>query len=67
MTISKEAKVGVVGILALACFIFGFNYLKGINFFSSQNKFYAVYDDIDGLVEANPLIVNGYKLSLIHI
>ncbi len=65
MTISKEAKVGVVGILALACFIFGFNYLKGINFFSSQNKFYAVYDDIDGLVEANPLIVNGYKVGLV--
>lgn len=65
MKLSKEAQIGIVSIVALGCFIYGFNYLKGINYFSSENRFYAVYKDIDGLVEANPLIINGYKVGIV--
>jgi phospholipid/cholesterol/gamma-HCH transport system substrate-binding protein len=63
--IRKEVKVGIVTTLAIACFIYGFNFLKGKNLFSSQRKFYAVYNDIDGLVEANPLMINGFKVGLV--
>jgi phospholipid/cholesterol/gamma-HCH transport system substrate-binding protein len=63
--IRKEVKVGIVTSLAIACFIYGFNFLKGKNLFSSQRKFYAVYNDIDGLVEANPLMINGFKVGLV--
>jgi len=63
--LSKEVKIGIATIVALACFIYGFNYLKGKNFFASQNKFYAVYNDVDGLVDANPLIINGYKVGVV--
>ena len=65
MKIRKEVKVGIVTTLAIACFIYGFNFLKGKNLFSSQRKFYAVYNDIDGLVEANPLMINGFKVGLV--
>lgn len=65
MKIRKEVKVGIVTSLAIACFIYGFNFLKGKNLFSSQRKFYAVYNDIDGLVEANPLMINGFKVGLV--
>ena len=65
MKLSKEVKIGIATIVALACFIYGFNYLKGKNFFASQNKFYAVYNDVDGLVDANPLIINGYKVGVV--
>ncbi len=51
--------------IAIGCFIFGFNFLKGKNYFSNQRKFYAIYNDIDGLVEANPLIINGYKVGIV--
>lgn len=65
MKISKEVRVGIVTVIAIGFFIYGFNYLKGRDLFSTQRKFYAVYNDIDGLVEANPLMINGYKVGLV--
>lgn len=65
MKISKEVKVGFVTVIAIGCFLYGFSFLKGKNFFSTQRKFYAVYYDIDGLVEANPLLINGYKVGMV--
>lgn len=65
MKLSKEVKVGVVTTIAIGCFIWGFNFLKGKNMFSTQRKFYAVYHDIDGLVEANPLLVNGFRIGMV--
>ncbi len=65
MKITKEVKVGIVTVVAIGFFIFGFNFLKGKNFFSTQRKFYAVYTDIDGLVEANPLMINGFKVGIV--
>ena len=32
---TKEVKIGLIGIAALAMLIFGINYLKGINMFQS--------------------------------
>ena len=65
MKVSKEVKVGIVTIIAIGFFIFGFNFLKGKNIFTSQRKFYAVYNDIDGLVEANPLLIKGFKVGVV--
>jgi phospholipid/cholesterol/gamma-HCH transport system substrate-binding protein len=64
--LSKEVKVGLVTILAIGCFIYGFNFLKGKNLFSTQRKFYAVYSDIDGLVSANPLLINGFQIGMVE-
>jgi phospholipid/cholesterol/gamma-HCH transport system substrate-binding protein len=63
--ISKEVKVGIITSLAIACFIYGFNFLKGRDIFSSQRKFYAVYSNIDGLVKANPMLINGFKVGIV--
>lgn len=65
MKISREVIIGIAITIAIGCFIFGFNFLKGKNYFSNQRKFYAVYNDIDGLVEANPLIINGFKVGIV--
>lgn len=65
MKISKEVKVGIITSLAIACFIYGFNFLKGRDLFSTQRKFYAVYSNIDGLVEANPILINGFKVGIV--
>lgn len=65
MKISREVTIGIVITIAIGCFIFGFNFLKGKNFFSNQRSFYAVYYNIDGLVEANPLMLNGYKIGIV--
>ena len=65
MKLSKEVKVGIVTTIAIGCFLFGFNFLKGKNWFSSRQKYYAVYRDISGLVEANPFLLNGYKIGMV--
>lgn len=65
MKLSKEVKVGLVTVIAIGCFLYGFNFLKGKDLFSSQRKFYAVYHDIDGLVEANPLMINGFRVGMV--
>ncbi|HEX8515649.1 MAG TPA: MlaD family protein [Bacteroidia bacterium] len=65
MKLSKEVKVGLVTAIAIGCFLYGFSFLKGKDFFSTQRKFYAVYNDIDGLVEANPLLINGFTVGMV--
>ncbi len=53
-------------ILAIALLIFGFNFLKGSNLFKNQTKIYALYPRVDGLIEANPLLMNGYKIGQVQ-
>ena len=66
MKITKEFKIGLVVTAAIGLFIWGFNFLKGSNLFSSRFELYAVYPQIDGLIEANPVLVNGYKVGQIN-
>ena len=40
---TKEVKIGLIGIAALAMLIYGINYLKGINMFQSANYYYVEY------------------------
>ena len=63
MKIKREVKIALVVILAIGIFVWGFNFLKGKNVFSTKRYFYAVYDQVNGLVEANPVLVNGLKVG----
>ncbi|MES2566564.1 MAG: MlaD family protein [Bacteroidota bacterium] len=66
MKISKEFKIGIIVTAAIGLFIWGINFLKGSNLFSEKYELYAVYPKIDGLIEANPLLVNGFKIGQIN-
>ncbi len=66
MKIKKEFKVGLIVLISIALFVYGFNFLKGINVFKQQTKLYAVYDKNDGLMEASPLLVSGYKVGQVN-
>jgi phospholipid/cholesterol/gamma-HCH transport system substrate-binding protein len=61
--ITNEVKVGVVAALTIAGLLWGLNYLKGIDLFSSSNKFYVIYDNVNGITTSNPVILNGYKVG----
>ena len=63
MKISKETKIGVLAIVAGVLLYFGFNFLKGQDFFSSTIKYYVVYKNIDGLTESNPITLNGLTVG----
>jgi phospholipid/cholesterol/gamma-HCH transport system substrate-binding protein len=63
MKLSKEFKVGLFMVVAITLLYFGFNFLKGIDFFSSNKKYYAVYKNVDKLTESNQIFLNGYAVG----
>jgi len=63
MKISKEVKVGLFMVVSLVLLYTGFNYLKGIDFFSSTKKYYAVYDNVDKLMPSNQVYISGYAVG----
>lgn len=63
MKISREIKVGIVAIISIAMFYWGYNFLKGVNILKSTASYYAVYDDIGGLIESGVVYLNGYKVG----
>ncbi len=63
MSISKEAKIGLIITSGIVLMVWGLNYLKGKDFFTSQSMVYAVYDRVDGLSASNPIMVNGLKIG----
>jgi phospholipid/cholesterol/gamma-HCH transport system substrate-binding protein len=65
MALSKEAKTGIIVTAALIVFYVGFNFLRGIEVFSNKAHYYALYDNIDGLTESNPVIINGLNIGRI--
>lgn len=66
MKISNETKVGVMVVVGVALLIFGFNFLKGRGVFKKQNHIYAVYNDVNGLVKSNPVMINGLQIGRIE-
>jgi phospholipid/cholesterol/gamma-HCH transport system substrate-binding protein len=63
MKVSKEFKVGLFMVVALVLLYFGFNFLKGIDFFSSTHKYYAIYNNVDKLTESNQVFLNGFAVG----
>ncbi len=63
MRISKELKVGFFMVLTIAILYLGFNYLKGIDFFSDNSKYYVIYENVNGLNVSNPVTVNGFSVG----
>jgi len=63
LNISKELKTGLLAVLAIAVIIFGFNFLKGKNYFDSSNIYHAVYKNVEGLVVSAPVTINGFQVG----
>ena len=65
MKLSREFKVGLVAIVAMVLLYWGFNFLKGQDVFENKNILYAVYDKVEGLTAAKPVLINGYKVGAV--
>ena len=63
MKLSKEFKVGLFMVVAITLLYFGFNFLKGIDFFSSSKKYYAFYENVDKLTESNQIYLTGLAVG----
>lgn len=55
----KELKVGILAVVTMLVLYYGFNFLKGIDFFTPTHRYFAVYDKVDGLIVGNSVKING--------
>lgn len=63
MKISKEIKAGIIAIIAIVSFVLLFQFMKGRSVFSTDNAFYAKFDNVDGLQQSSRLSINGLKIG----
>jgi len=59
----KPIIIGASFVLAIAIFIWGFNFLKGTGLFNDQTIYYASYQKVNGLINGNPVVVNGLRIG----
>tara|TARA_R110002050_G_scaffold95918_1_gene199604 strand:- start:1416 stop:2381 length:966 start_codon:yes stop_codon:yes gene_type:complete len=61
---SRELKTGLIAVVVIALFIWGFNFLKGENIFAkNQRHFYVEYNNIQGLKKSSPVTINGLQVG----
>lgn len=65
MKLNKEFKIGFFGILMIGLLYWGINFLKGTDLFSSDVKYYAVYDQVNGLESSASILIKGFKVGSI--
>lgn len=63
MKLSNETKIGALTAIAITILIIGYSYLRGNDVFSGSNKFYAIYQSVDGLAVSKPVLVNGFQIG----
>ncbi|WP_405607547.1 MlaD family protein [Polaribacter sp. Asnod1-A03] len=61
---SRELKTGIIAIVIIALFIWGYNFLKGQNLFDTSSRNFKVeYSNIAGLTESSLVTINGLKVG----
>ncbi|WP_175621291.1 MlaD family protein [Chryseobacterium schmidteae] len=63
MKFSKELKAGLIALLAIVGFVILFQFMKGRSLFTTDNIFYAKYDNVEGLAQSSPVSINGLKVG----
>ena len=63
MKFSKELKAGVIALLAIVGFVVLFQFMKGRSLFTTDNIFYAKYNNVEGLAQSSPVSINGLKVG----
>ena len=66
MKISNETKVGAIAVVAVTLLILGFNFLKGKKLFSSSKDIIARFENVQGLTNSNPVMVNGLQVGTVY-
>lgn len=64
---SKELKTGIVALIIIVIFIWGFNFLKGQNLFDPGARIFKVeYAKIGGLSKSSKVTINGLKVGKVE-
>ena len=63
MKVSNETKIGALTAIAITVLVLGYNFLRGNDILSREQKFYAIYSHVDGLNVSKPVLVNGFQIG----
>ncbi len=63
---TNEVKIAVVAIVGIVLLFFGLQYLKGLTMFSTDDHYYARFNDVTGMSSASPIYANGYKVGVVE-
>ena len=63
---SKEIRIAIIAIVSAAILYYGFNFLKGSDFLSRSNYYYAIYPNIGTLAKSNPVKINGVPVGKVN-
>ena len=53
-------------VVAVALAVYGINFLRGTDLFKKDFTLYALYNKADGVIEANPVLINGYRVGQVN-
>ena len=60
---TRPVIIGISFIVAIVVFIWGYNFLRSKNLFNKEIVYYASYQKINGLIKANPVVINGLRVG----
>ncbi|WP_139956150.1 MlaD family protein [Flavicella sediminum] len=61
---SRELKTGIVAIVIIAIFLWGYSFLKGHNLFEGpSHSYFTEYNNVQGLNTASVVTINGYQVG----
>ena len=63
---SKEIQIALVAIVGLVVLFIGLQFLKGLNLFSTDSRYYVKFDNISGLSVSSPVYANGYRVGVVE-
>ena len=66
MKVTNEVKIALVAITAIVLMYIGLQYLKGLTLFSTDDHYYARFDNVTGMSASSPIYANGYKVGVVE-
>ncbi len=63
LKISRELKTGMIAVLGIALFIYGYNFLKKQSIFEKEQIFHVTFDNVQGLSNSSPVTLNGLQVG----
>jgi phospholipid/cholesterol/gamma-HCH transport system substrate-binding protein len=66
VNLSKEFKIGLLAVASGVVLYTGVNFLKGSDFMSSTNRYFVLYDNVEGLTASNPVMLNGLAIGRVE-
>ena len=65
MKFSREAKIGVVGVIALVLLFYTIKFLQGVNPFSVSDIYYINFANAKALAKSSPVYADGYNVGIV--